>query len=377
MKRDEYTYDQFIEEIVGGLDDLAVVKVTKKRHGFMIREVIVEVAEVTFDGVPLKTAAAEHIDPALVMEVVRELGLNALPNVNYIKAMKTGRRHGGRVMGTHAVIDMGTNSLKMHVATVRDGRTEVLGDFTEVTRLGEGLHETGELSTEAIARNVEAIASFQAKAQELGAETVVAVGTMALRSASNSKVFTDAVRERCGLDVEVVPGEEEARLSYLAVLSGLGTGEGRVVVFDTGGGSTEFIFGDGEDILDRFSLDVGARQPTEQFCTSDPVTEAELAAMVADLEAQFARLKPGVDSLVGMGGTVTSMGAVHHKMKVYDADVIQGSVLTLAEVERQVQMYRSLTIDERRETVGLMPKRADVILAGACHRDDGDAQARC
>lgn len=88
MERDEYTYDQFIDEVVGGMDELAVVKVTKKRHGFMIREVIVEVAEVTFDGVPLKTAAAEHIDPALVMDVVRELGLDAYPNVNYIKAMK-------------------------------------------------------------------------------------------------------------------------------------------------------------------------------------------------------------------------------------------------------------------------------------------------
>jgi exopolyphosphatase/guanosine-5'-triphosphate,3'-diphosphate pyrophosphatase len=272
---------------------------------------------------------------------------------------------GNSVPGTHAVIDMGTNSLKMHVATVRDGRTEVLGDFTEVTRLGEGLHETGELSAEAIARNVEAIASFQAKALELGAETTVAVGTMALRSASNSKVFTDAVRERCGLDVEVVPGEEEARFSYLAVLSGLGTGEGRVVVFDTGGGSTEFIFGDGEDILERFSLDVGGRQPTEEFCKSDPVTEPELAEMVDSFEVVFERLEPGVDTLVGMGGTVTSMGAVQHQMKVYDPDVIQGSVLTLTEVERQIEMYRSRTMDERREIVGLMPKRADVILAGA------------
>lgn len=89
MERDEYTYGQFIEEIVGGSDELAVVKVTKKRHGFMIREVIVEVAEVTFDGVSLKTAAAEHIDPALVMELVSELGLDAFPNINYIKAMKT------------------------------------------------------------------------------------------------------------------------------------------------------------------------------------------------------------------------------------------------------------------------------------------------
>lgn len=96
MKRDEYTYDQFISEVVGGVDDLAVVKVVKKRHGFMIREAIVEVAEVTFDGVPLKTAAAEHIDPALVMELVRELGLDAFPNVNYIKAMK-------RVVGMEVV----------------------------------------------------------------------------------------------------------------------------------------------------------------------------------------------------------------------------------------------------------------------------------
>lgn len=268
-------------------------------------------------------------------------------------------------MATHAVIDIGTNSLKMHVASISAGRTEVLGDFTEVTRLGEGLHEAGELSSEAIARTADAVASFHSKALELGSDTAVAVGTMALRSARNAETFADAVRERCGLEVEILPGEEEARLSYLAVLSGLGAGEGRVVVFDTGGGSTEFIFGDGEEILDRFSLDVGSRQPTERFCKSDPVTETELAEMVHHLEAQFDRLRPGVDTLVGMGGTVTSLGAVYHEMKVYDADVIQGSVLPLAEVERQVEMYRSRTIEARRETVGLMPKRADVILAGA------------
>ena len=268
-------------------------------------------------------------------------------------------------MATHAVIDIGTNSIKMHVAAVSDGRTEVLGDFTEVTRLGEGLHDTGELSAEAIARNVEAVSSMQAKAQELGAETAVAVGTMALRSASNTAVFADAVRERCGLEIEIVTGEEEARLSYLAVLSGLGAGKGRVAVFDTGGGSTEFIFGEGEEILERFSLNVGSRQPTEEFCKSDPVTESELKAMVGYLDGEFGRLKAGVDSLVGMGGTITSLGAVHHAMKVYDPNVIQGSVLTLDEVERQMEMYRSITVEERRETVGLMPKRADVILAGA------------
>jgi exopolyphosphatase/guanosine-5'-triphosphate,3'-diphosphate pyrophosphatase len=267
-------------------------------------------------------------------------------------------------MGTHAVIDIGTNSLKMHVASVSDDHTRVLGDFTEVTRLGEGLHETGELGAEAIARNVDAVAALHARASELGAATTVAVGTMALRSATNTRVFIDAVRERCGLKVEIVPGEEEARLSYLAVVSGLGASQGKVAVFDTGGGSTEFIFGEGEEILDRFSLNVGSRQPTEEFCKSDPVTPAELASMVAHLEREFGRLEGGKDALVGMGGTVTSMGAVHHEMKVYDPDVIQGSTLALAEVERQLEMFRARTIDERRETVGLMPKRADVILAG-------------
>ena len=267
-------------------------------------------------------------------------------------------------MGTHAVIDIGTNSIKMHVATVSEGQISVLGDFTEVTRLGEGLHETGELDAAAIARNVDAVAAFQARASELGVETTVAVGTMALRSAANAQVFVDAVLERCGLEVEVVPGEEEARLSYLAVVSGLGAGQGNVAVFDTGGGSTEFIFGEGDEILDRFSLNVGSRQPTEEFCKSDPVSPAELASMVAHLEREFGRLEGGTDALVGMGGTVTSMGAVHHRMKVYDPDVIQGSTLVLAEVERQLEMFRARTIEERRETVGLMPKRADVILAG-------------
>ncbi|MBC8425464.1 Ppx/GppA family phosphatase [bacterium] len=268
-------------------------------------------------------------------------------------------------MGTYAVIDIGTNSLKMHVASVSDGHTKVLGDFTEVTRLGEGLHETGELGVEAIARNVAVVDSFAAKATELGAESTVVVGTMALRSASNTSVFIEAVRERCGLEVEVVSGEEEARLSYLAVLSGLGPSKGRVVVFDTGGGSTEFIFGEGEEILERFSLNIGSRRPTEEFCKSDPVTPEELTTMVTHLEGEFGRLESGVDALVGMGGTVTSLGAVYHMMKVYDPDVIQGSTLALAEVERQVEMYRARTVEDRRETVGLMPKRADVILAGA------------
>lgn len=268
-------------------------------------------------------------------------------------------------MSRYAVIDIGTNSMKMHVARAMHGRLTVLGDFTEVTRLGEGFHETKILTDDAIDRNVAQVAAFKAKAEELGVEKIITVGTMALRSAKNADEFCDAVKKSTKLRVEVIPGEEEARLSYLAVLSGLGALDGELVIFDTGGGSTEFIFGQGEEIARQFSLDIGSRRPTEEYCKSDPVTTEELEAMLAGLDKEFDTVSGSIDTLVGMGGTVTSLGAVFHEMKVYDPDVIQGSKLPIKEVERQVKMYQSKTIEKRADTIGLMPKRADVILSGA------------
>jgi exopolyphosphatase / guanosine-5'-triphosphate,3'-diphosphate pyrophosphatase len=268
-------------------------------------------------------------------------------------------------MSRYAVIDIGTNSMKMHVARVMHGRMTVLGDFTEVTRLGEGFHETKILTDDAIDRNVAQVKAFKIQAEELGAEKIIAVGTMALRSAKNADEFLDAVKKTSKMRVEVIPGEEEARLSYLAVLSGLGAQDGNLVIFDTGGGSTEFIFGSGEEIDRQFSLDIGSRRPTEEYCKTSPVTTDELEEMILGLEKEFESISGPVDALVGMGGTVTSLGAVFHEMKVYDPDVIQGSKLPIKEVERQVKMYRARTIEKRADTIGLMPKRADVILAGA------------
>ncbi|MBT3317334.1 Ppx/GppA family phosphatase [bacterium] len=268
-------------------------------------------------------------------------------------------------MSRYAVIDIGTNSMKMHVARVMHGRMTVLGDYTEITRLGEGFHETKILTDDAIDRNVAQVEEFRIQAEELGVEKIVAVGTMALRSAKNSDEFLEAVKKKSKMRIEIIPGEEEARLSYLAVLSGLGAQDGKLVIFDTGGGSTEFIFGKGEEIDRQFSLDIGSRRPTEEYCKTDPVTNEELESMFEGLEKEFEDISGPVDVLVGMGGTVTSLGAVFHEMKIYDPEVIQGSTLPIKEVERQVKMYRARTIDKRADTIGLMPKRADVILAGA------------
>lgn len=269
-------------------------------------------------------------------------------------------------MSRHAVIDIGTNSMKMYAAEVVDGRTNAIIDRVVVTRLGEGLHGAGRISRKAMERNVATFLDFVREGRELGAEEIVAVGTMALRNAKNTNEFVDRVAKESGVTVEVIPGEEEARLCYMAVLSGLGTREGTIRVFDTGGGSTEFILGDGDRIRHRFSLNVGSRRPTEEFLRCDPVTRDELESLFRFLENELGDLREGNGLLVGMGGTVTSLGSVMYKMEEYDPDQVQGAVLPIAEVKRQVEMYRGFTVEERRGTIGLMPERADVILAGAC-----------
>jgi exopolyphosphatase/guanosine-5'-triphosphate,3'-diphosphate pyrophosphatase len=273
-------------------------------------------------------------------------------------------------MNRAAVIDVGSNSIKYFLGELNaDGTLKTITDENDIARLGEGLRETGVISPEAMERNAEAIARFAKNARENGAVIVKCVGTMALRNARNTPDFIQEVRNAADITLEVIPGEEEARLSYLAVLSGLGNmGGENVVVFDTGGGSTEFVYGEGDKINKRFSIDLGAIRITEKHFADDPVAQGSvenaLAEIVDDFESTY--LSGPVSRLVGIGGTVTSMGAVKFKMQKYDPDIIQGSTLTLADVAAQIDDYSAKTLAQRREIIGLQPKRADVILAGAC-----------
>jgi exopolyphosphatase/guanosine-5'-triphosphate,3'-diphosphate pyrophosphatase len=166
----------------------------------------------------------------------------------------------------------------------------------------------------------------------------------------------------------VIPGAEEARLAYLAVQAGLGPARGSVVVFDTGGGSSQFTFGHGAEVDERFSVPVGAVRYTERFgldgAVGPEVLRDALAAISADLSDLDGRVAP--DALVAMGGATTNLTAVKLGLARYDPDAVQGAVLERAEVERQIELYRSRDAEARREIVGLQPKRADVILAGAC-----------
>jgi exopolyphosphatase/guanosine-5'-triphosphate,3'-diphosphate pyrophosphatase len=206
------------------------------------------------------------------------------------------------------------------------------------------------------------------EARREGVEEIAAVGTAWMRAASNSAELVTAVREQTGVEVSMVSGDAEARMAYQGVLSALDVGDGAVVVFDTGGGSSQFTFGRGEDVEERFSVPVGAARFTERFGLDGPVSGETLADARAAIAADLSRLdgRRAAEAVVGMGGAVTNLAAVRHELAAYDAAVVQGSVLEAAEIDRQIELYRTRTADERRGIVGLQPKRAEVILAGAC-----------
>jgi len=283
-------------------------------------------------------------------------------------------------MVKYAAIDIGTNSSKFHIAEKDEaGQWSVVLDESNISRLGEGLQATGKINPKAMERNVNVVSEMAHRAREQEVSDIVAVGTMCLRTARNAQEFVKRVKDACDVTVEIIPGEEEARLAYLAVKSGIGMQKGNLMIFDTGGGSTEFIFGKDAQIKKRFSLNVGAVRYTERILVSDPVTQDELNKTVAAVEQDFVenlQFEGTVDTLVGMGGNVTNLSAVRHQLAQYDPEVIQGSVLELAEIERQITLYQSKTVAERKKIVGLQPKRADVILAGAIIVSDPGASSR-
>ena len=366
LTREEYGLDQLVDELVSTDSALRAVEVHKRRERRTFGGCMAELTEIRTSRASIRTIAVESEDPGLVTGALRQLELESHPNVNVPRGLKTLLGFGAR---RYAVIDVGTNSVKFHVGERRaDATWRTIVDRAEVTRLGEGLAESGELGAEPIARTVGAITDMATEARDLGAREIAAVGTAWMRIASNSATLVDAALEATGVSVEVILGDEEARLAYLAVTSELRLGEGQVVVFDTGGGSSQFTFGHGGLVDERFSVNVGAARFTEQFgldgIVSAETLQAVLAAIAGDLDRLDRRSTP--DALVGMGGAVTNLTAVKYGLVDYDPTVVQGTILDRAEIDRQIELYRTRTSDGRREIVGLQPKRAEVILAGAC-----------
>jgi exopolyphosphatase / guanosine-5'-triphosphate,3'-diphosphate pyrophosphatase len=355
-----------VDELARAHEDLLAVEVHKRRERYTIGGCMAERSEIRTDKGATRTIAVEAEDPDRVSAAVRELGLGSRPVVCVARGLKALVGFGAR---RYAVIDVGTNSVKFHVGERGvDGAWRKVVDRAEVTRLGEGLDQTGQLGAAPIERTVSAIAEMAAEANRCGAEAIAAVGTAGLRIAPNAAQLVDAVLARSGVRVEVISGEEEARLAYLAATTGLGLTRASLAVFDTGGGSSQFTFGDGERVEERFSVNVGAARFTERYGLDGPVSADTLTAALDAIAGELARLdgRPTPDAIVAMGGAATNLAAVKHGLATYDPDVVQGTVLVRGEIGRQIELYRTRTAEQRRGIVGLQPNRAEVILAGAC-----------
>ena len=272
-----------------------------------------------------------------------------------------------------AFIDIGTNTILCLIAELKnDGSFDVLDDLAEITRLGQGVHQTGRISPEGEERSLKVLQRYLERCKRLNVEEIIAVGTSALRDARNSAEVRARFKEQLGLDVRVISGDEEAAYSFLAVQQGLPLNRSELLVVDVGGGSTEFIRGNAAGVVEAISINVGSVRLTEQFLHSDPVQTEECEKMVVAIEKELTRLPDqwlkdsSILTLVGIAGTFTTLSAVEKKLVCYTHGEVHGSRLTLIEVRRQVALFQGKTITERKAIPGLEPKRADVILAGAC-----------
>jgi exopolyphosphatase/guanosine-5'-triphosphate,3'-diphosphate pyrophosphatase len=268
-------------------------------------------------------------------------------------------------VGRYAVLDIGSNSLKLYAGRVVYGRVTDLDDRSVVNRLAEGMAATGEISEEAADRTIAAIKALVAHAEGLGVEKVVAVGTQALRQADNAREIATLIRNRCRIGLKVLSGKEEARLAYVAAAASLPLGDGPVTVFDAGGASTEVVVAEGGGVSEALSLAVGARVLTDRHCLSDPITDDQYAALAADVTAAVARAPAGRGELVGIGSTAVSLATVHYGVADGRTERVHGRTLGREVVETAVARLREMTLAEKRRIPGLNPARADVMLAGA------------
>jgi exopolyphosphatase/guanosine-5'-triphosphate,3'-diphosphate pyrophosphatase len=361
-----YPLDSFIDELIRPHPDVRAVDVHKQRAHYVVEDCMIELTELTADRVTTRTLSVESPDPSKVSTIVGKLGLADRRNVSVARGLKALLRFGTR---RHAVIDVGTNSVKFHIGERHaDGSLHTVMDRADITRLGEGQADSGVLAEDAIARTVEAIAAMADEARRAGPLDIVAVGTAGLRRAPNRAALVEAVHARAAITVEVISGDEEGRLAYLAATSALPAARGRLVVFDSGGGSTQFSFGRDDRVDERFSIDVGAVRVAERFGLGSAVStntlDAALAALSTELQRLEGRARP--DAVVAIGGTATNLAAVKHGLTHYDPDRVQGTILDIAELDRQIELYRIRSADQRRDIPGLQPARAEVILGGAC-----------
>jgi exopolyphosphatase/guanosine-5'-triphosphate,3'-diphosphate pyrophosphatase len=273
-------------------------------------------------------------------------------------------------MSRVAAVDCGTNSIRLLVADLADGRLTDLVREMRVVRLGQGVDRTGRLAPEALARTQAALRDYARTIRDSGAQHVRMVATSATRDAANRADFVAMVHAELGVEPEVISGHDEAALSFAGAASVLPDLTGPMLVADIGGGSTELVRGGAGESLVAHSMDVGCVRMTERHLHDDPPTASQIEATVADLRAaiDIARREVPLDApatFVGVAGTVTTIAAIALGLPDYDPVAIHGARIGRDQVEDVTARLLRMTHAERAALPVMHPGRVDVIGGGA------------
>ena len=286
-----------------------------------------------------------------------------------------------------ASIDIGTNTLRLLIADIDDKRLKPVFLKRIITRLGGGYTETAGIADKAQERTIKALKLFSEKLKEYRVEEVRAVATSVVRRAKNRDGFLGSVREQTGLEVNVISGDEEARLSLLGVLSVIKAGTDfksvpKCLVVDIGGGSTEFIAVADGKMAGAWSLEMGVVHLTEKYLKTDPPTKEELGNMESEIEGIISDLRCKIlDSgfltpnsklqtlnstlFIGTAGTITTLAAIDQGLEKYEPDKINNYILKYAAIKKIYNHLTSLHLRQREEILSLEKGREDIIIPGA------------
>jgi len=268
-----------------------------------------------------------------------------------------------------AAIDCGTNSIRLLIADISGGKfKEVLRDM-EIVRLGQGVDENKSFHPDAINRTLAAVEKFKNQLAGKGVEKIRFCATSATRDAANRDLFIDGVRQILGVEVEVIPGEEEARLSFNGATKELLQSDAPFLVVDIGGGSTEFVYGNKEVEFAK-SVDIGCVRMSERHLKSQPVEMGQVAQAIIDIDkaiAQAAAVVPisTAKTLVAVAGTATTIAAAALELETYDRYAIHLSRIPAEKVHKVSAAFQAMTKSDISKLGFMHPGRVDVITAGS------------
>ena len=272
-------------------------------------------------------------------------------------------------MSRVAAIDCGTNSIRLLIADITDGKFREIIREMEIVRLGQGVDKTNSFHPDAISRTLAATEKFTSLIKSKGVEKIRFCATSATRDASNRNLFIDGVRDILGIEVEVIPGEEEATLSFLGATKELDQQQAPFLVVDIGGGSTEFVIGS-DQVSAAKSVNIGCVRMSERHLNQQPPTSAQIQSAIIDIDKAIAEAAVVVpittaQTLVAVAGTATTVAAAALDLAEYDRYAIHLSRISAEKVHKVAAMFQRLTRDEIAKFGYMHSGRVDVITAGA------------